>query len=251
MNDRTAERSLTSYERKQSFNPVISWLHSFRYRQILEVFDRLAAEIGDRPIRVVEVGAAYGKLFEVVGAHHALDFTGIEMQTLRVEEARTRHGHLPNFRIRQGSAADPAMWEGIVEPDIVVALETLEHIPERDVVRVIEHIAALGPRRFVCSVPVEVGPALWCKNVGSWAVGYVRHKEYLWSETFWGGLYRLDRLPPHSIGHRGFDWRWLAHTIRHYFAITAIHRFPSPLLPTALSTSVFIEATSRLPNDPA
>ncbi len=251
MNDRTGARNLTSYEWKQSFNPLVSWLHSFRYRQILEVFERLAAEIGDRPITVVEVGAAYGKLFEVVGARHRLDFTGIEMRPSRVEEARERHGHLPNFRILEGSAADPALWEGIAQPDIVVALETLEHIPERDVVRVIENIAAVAPRRFVCSVPVEVGPALWCKNIGSWAVGYMRHREYRWSETFWGGLYRLDRLPPHSIGHRGFDWRWLAHTIRHYFTITAIHRFPSPALPAALSTSVFMEATPRRPAEPS
>lgn len=91
--------------------------------------------------------------------------------------------------------------------DIIVALETFEHIPEHDVVRIVEAVAASKPRLFVCSVPVEVGPAIWLKNVGSLVTGYMRHKEYRWSETFWAGLYQLDRLPPH--GTRACQLAWL------------------------------------------
>jgi hypothetical protein len=132
--------------------------------------------------------------------------------------------------------------------DIVVALETFEHIPEHDVVRIIEAIAASKPRFFVCSVPVEIGPAIWLKNVGSLVTGYMRHKEYSWPETFWAGLYQLDKLPPHGTGHKGFDWRWLAQTIRHNMKIKDIRKFPFSILPAAVAFSVFMVAE---PRDPA
>lgn len=129
--------------------------------------------------------------------------------------------------------------------DIIVALETLEQIPEHDVVRIVEAVAAAKPRLFVSSVPVEIGPAIWLKNVGSLVTGYMRHKEYRWSETFWAGLYQLDKLPPHDTGHKGFDWRWLAQTIRHNMKIKEIRRFPLSILPAAVAFSVFMIAEPR------
>ena len=80
------------------------------------------------------------------------------------------------------------------------------------------------------------------EDVGSLASGYSRHKEYTWRETFWAGLYCLDRLPPHGTGHKGFDWRWLAQTLRKSFKIVHVHKLPSDVFPTALSTSVFFVA---------
>ncbi len=129
--------------------------------------------------------------------------------------------------------------------DIIVALETLEHIPEPTVVRLIELVAAAHPQLFVSSVPVEIGPAVWLKNVGSLLTGYSRHRDYRWSETFWAGLYQLDRLPPHHLDHRGFDWRWLEQTIRHNMRIVETRRFPFQWLPAALSFSVFFVAEPR------
>jgi hypothetical protein len=129
--------------------------------------------------------------------------------------------------------------------DVLVALETLEHIPEHDVVRIIEAAAAMRPTLFVCSVPVEIGPAIWLKNVGSLVMGYTRHKEYLWRETFWAGLYQLDKMPPHSTGHKGFDWRWLAQTIRHNMKVTEIRKLPARMLPAAVAFSVLLVAEPR------
>jgi hypothetical protein len=131
--------------------------------------------------------------------------------------------------------------------DIVVALETFEHIPEHDVVRIVEAVAAAMPKLFVCSVPVEIGPAIWLKNVGSLVTGYMRHKEYSWPETFWAGLYQLDKLPPHATGHKGFDWRWLAQTIRHNMKIKETRMFPFGMLPAAVAFSVFMIAEPRGP----
>jgi len=233
----------TQYERNQRFNALVAWLHSFRYRNILGVFRAIARQTGARSIKVVEVGCAHAKLFSLLHEHFKIDYTGIEKKAEFVAMARARYGHFPNFQVVHASATDviPQM-EGA---DVIVVLETFEHIAEHDVVRLVEAIAVARPALLVCSVPVEVGPAVWLKNVGSLLNGYMRHKEYRWVETFWAGLYQLDRLPPHGTGHIGFDWRWLAQTIRHNLKIREIRRFPIGFFPAAFAFSVFMIAEPR------
>jgi len=235
----------TEYERNQRFNFLVSWLHTFRYRNILALFEAIAREIGSRPIKVIEIGCAHAKLYSVLNERFAIDYTGIEIEPRFVEAARARYGHNPNFRLIDDSAVHA--FGNLNSADIVVALETLEHIPEHDVVRLVEAVAAAKPGLFVCSVPVEIGPSIWLKNFGSLVTGYIRHREYRWSETFWAGLYQLDKLPPHGTLHKGFDWRWLAQTIRHNMRIREIRKFPFRMLPAAVAFSVFMVAEPREP----
>jgi Methyltransferase domain len=232
----------TQYEKNQSFNAIMAWFHSLRYKNILEVFSHLDFTSA-RPIKVVDIGCAHAKLFSVLDPKFQIDYVGIETDGGFVDVARERCFRKPNVSIIHASAI--TALEKIAHPDIIVALETLEHIPERDVVRLIEKIATVKPSLFVCSVPIEIGPAIWMKNVGSLLIGYMRHQEYTWLETFWAGLGQLDKLPPHGTGHKGFDWRWLAQTIRHNMKIREIRKLPLRFLPAAVSTSVFIVAEPR------
>jgi len=234
------------YETNQRFNFLVSWLHSFRYRNVLALFSTLAKVNLGRRIRVVEIGCAHAKLFSILNDRFQIDYTGIEVIPYFVETARLRYGQYPNFRVIHDSAENALAQ--LTNTDIVIALETFEHIPEHSVVRLTEAIAAAQPSLFVCSVPVEIGPAIWLKNVGSFLTGYMRHKEYSWRETFWAGLYQLDKLPPHGVGHKGFDWRWLAQTIRHNLKIREIRKFPFVFLPAAFAFSVFIVAERRSGN---
>lgn len=233
----------TQYEKNQRFNALVAWLHSYRYQHILRVFNELSTSTNENPIRVVEIGCAHAKLFSLLNDKFKIDYTGIEINSNFVKTAGERYQTQPNFRIIQDKAEN--QLNKMADVDIVVALETLEHIPEHIVVRIVEEIAKIKPKFFVCSVPVEIGPAIWFKNLGSLLSGYMRHKEYTWKETFWAGLGELDKLPPHGITHKGFDWRWLAQTIRHNLKIREIRKFPFGLLPAGLSTSVFFVAESR------
>lgn len=233
----------TPYEKNQRFNPVVSWLHSFRYKKVFAAFSEVAQKNIGKKINVVEIGCAHAKLFSVLNGPFDIDYTGIEVDPVSVEAARARYAQYPNFKLIQESANTAVSY--MKGADIIVALETLEHIPEHDVVRIIEAIANAQPKLFMCSVPVEVGPAVWLKNIGSVITGYMRHTEYCWTETFWAGLYQLDKLPPHETRHKGFDWRWLAQTIRHNMRIIEIRRFPLGFLPAAFAFSVFIVAVPR------
>ncbi|MCX5804022.1 MAG: class I SAM-dependent methyltransferase [Proteobacteria bacterium] len=233
----------TYYEKNQRFNFLVSWLHSFRYKNILALFRAVACQTEGKKIKVVEIGCAHAKLFSILNERFEIDYTGIEIDPHFVETAKSRYAHNSNFRVIHDSAANALSH--MKNADILVALETFEHIPEHEVVRIIEAIATAQPTLFVCSVPVEIGPAIWLKNVGSLLTGYMRHTEYRWAETFWAGLYQLDKLPPHGTGHKGFDWRWLAQTIRHNMQVIEIRKFPFGFLPAAFAFSVFMVAAPR------
>ncbi|NBU67868.1 MAG: class I SAM-dependent methyltransferase [Betaproteobacteria bacterium] len=85
-----------------------------------------------------------------------ISYVGIELDQTFAEVAKSRYGSKSNFRIVNDSIENH--YTEFENVDFIMSLETLEHIPEHIVVRLIEHIAAANPKYFVCSVPNEVGP---------------------------------------------------------------------------------------------
>lgn len=237
------ESRATVYEQNQNFNSLISWTHSFRYKYLVEEFNEISIKLGPQPIRVIDIGCAHAKSFGVLNEKFKIDYTGIEVYKDGVEAAQERYGTYHNFKIIKNRVEEE--FKHFKDADVILALETLEHIPEDHVVRIIEAIAKTNPQSFICSVPVEIGPAVWFKNIASFATGYSRHKEYTWKETFWAGLVKLDNIPPHGTGHKGFDWHWLAQTIRHNMKIRKIRKSPFKMLPPSFNSSVFFVAEPR------
>ena len=235
-NDIMPHKIQTDYEKSQNFNLLISWLHSIRYKYLIELFDQLKNENPNKEIKVVDIGCAHAKTFGLLNGRYNINYVGIELNQMLAETARSRYGMSPNFRIVNDSIENH--YAELENVDFLISLETLEHIPEHIVVRLIERIAVANPKYFVCSVPNEVGPIVWIKNIGSLLMGYVRHSEYKWSETLYAGLYHLDKIETHSTGHKGFDWRWLAQTIRYNRKITKSFSSPFRWLPKTFSVSV-------------
>jgi hypothetical protein len=229
----------TEYERKLKSKAIVRWLHSFRFKHLRAIVADLAEEVGERPVRIVEVGCAHAALFELLNPCFSIDYTGIEVSEESVRVARQRHGVNPNFRVIHDAAQD--VLRTLDRPDLIVALETLEHIPTRQTVRIIEAVADLAPRLFVCSVPVEIGPIIWIKNVGSALIRYDRRGRFHWRafrQTFWAGAHQLDRVPTHTNGHMGFDWRWVGQTIRQEMKIRETRTLPFGFLPAGFATNV-------------
>lgn len=241
--DAATSRPPTAYERNQQFNPLVAFLHGIRYKRLLSVFTRLAEKYPDRALKVVDIGCAHAKSFEILNDRFDIAYTGIELDGTFAEIARERHGAKSNFRIINDSVANH--YVELSGADVILALETLEHIPEHVVVRLIEQIAAARPKVFFCSVPNEVGPIVLIKNLGSLLTGYMRHTEYRWRETFHASLFNLDKVEAHGTGHKGFDWRWLAQTIRHNMKISRIHASPFDWLPKTLSFSIIFVCFAR------
>ncbi|CEF54773.1 class I SAM-dependent methyltransferase [Acetobacter ghanensis] len=230
------ETNLTRYEKIQNFNPLVSRLHGTRYKHLIALFNDLSLKNPSRPLKVVDIGCAHAKAFDVLQSRFNIDYVGIDLDEELVRTAKARYSKYSNFRIIHDSVTNH--YNELQNVDVIIALESLEHIPESIVVRLIEHIARAKPAAFMCSVPNEVGPIVFLKNIGSLLTGYMRHKEYKWRETLHAGLFNLDKVETHGIGHKGFDWRWLAQTIRHNMPITETHTNPFDWLPKTLSFSV-------------
>jgi SAM-dependent methyltransferase len=236
----------TLYEKIQQFNQITRFLHSRRYSALLELIGALRGEFSHKRIRVLEIGCGPGTAVGHLLGSFEVDYRGIDLDPEFIAAARHYHGHRPHCVFIEADATDPRHYEP-EGADIVFALEALEHIPERQVVRIVENVCRIvRPRLFVVTVPVEIGPAVWIKNAGSALMGYDR-KSGGFRETFWAGLYRLDRVPVHGTSHLGFDWRWLAQTIRHNAPIREIRSLPFALLPKCLAPSVLMVAEPRKP----
>ena len=231
------------YEETQDFNFVTRFLHKSRYKYLLDLVETIAAERGGKTIKIVDVGCGTAKVFSVLDAKFDIDYLGIELNKEFCDLAEKRYGERPNFRIICDSIMEHlGEFEGA---DLVVSLECLEHIPERFVVRIIEAVADADVPRFYCTVPNEVGPAILIKNVGSFLMGYIRHREYAWRETLAASVYNLDKVGLHGTGHKGFDWRWLAQTVRHNMKIDTITTSPHWIVPRSFSPSIGFVCTHR------
>ena len=106
------------------------------------------------------------------------------------------------------------------------------------VVRTIESISKSSFMYLYITVPNEVGPALFIKNIGSALMGYTRYKEYKWRETFFASIYELDKVERHGTRHIGFDWRWLAQTLRQNVTIVKKTSSPANFIPKFISPSI-------------
>lgn len=233
------------YEKNQRANPIVAFLHRVRYGHLIRVFDELSAKVQGRPLRVLEIGTGFGKAFRVLNVRYDIQYAGIELNTYRANESTRRYRECKNFTVVNDSAANFDAWEVLPDPDVVIALETMEHIPEQDVLSILRHIANMGACHFLCSVPIEIGPSLAIKNLGSALMQYNRHWSYTWRETVRASLYHLHRIPPHRKDHKGFDYRWLAHSIRYYLQLVAIWGSPFKHVPLVVSPSVFFVARTR------
>lgn len=224
------------YERRQDFNAVTRRLHGFRARELCRVVAGLPT--ARDPVRILELGcgtartlAALSDLGQVVYYH------GVDIEPDRITAAEARAKGLPGQVTFSVQAVAPNMRLPF-SPDVVAALELLEHLPEDEVSPLLAWLASLNAQRYVFSVPIEVGPAILIKNVGSAVMRYARHREYLWRETLWASVYRLDKLPPHGTGHRGFDWRWLRALIRRHFDLIEARKSPVGWIPACFAPSI-------------
>lgn len=234
----------TRYETVQNYNVITRFIHHGRYLKLLRVLEGLRHEIGNRRIRILDIGCGPGSAVSHIVRRFDVEYVGLDYDPTFIDAARLKYRHLDNCRFVVGDATDDDIYRQF-DADVVIALETLEHIPLNGAARVIELVCrTVRPHVFLVTVPVEIGPAVWIKNWGSALMGYDR-KSGNFRETFWAGVYQLDRIPPHDVSHRGFDWRCLAQLIRVNAPLREVRGLPFSFLPRLFSPNVCLVAEPR------
>jgi len=224
------------YEDIQNFNFITKFLHRTRFRN-LEILITKASKEKNEKLKIVDIGCGDSSAYIAIKALEVdFDYTGIELRKDFCDIANKKYNQYKNFKIIHGSVE--SHFEKFSDADVIIGLESFEHIPPWLVVRTIEVISKVSFMYLYVTVPNEVGPAILVKNVGSAIMGYERHLEYEWRETFFSSIYELDKVKRHNLGHRGFDWRWLAQTLRLNTTILKKTSSPSNLIPKFISPSI-------------
>ena len=227
---------LHTYEKTQNLNFITTLLHSTRYRNLQKIVKEVSTE-KNGPIRIVDIGCGPAGSFEkILDLGVEFEYLGIELLEDFCDLARERYGSYKFFNITCDSIEN--QFDNFINADLIIGLESFEHIPEGVVVRTIEAIGKSNFSYFYLTVPNEVGIAILLKNVGSWLMGYPRYKEYKWSETLAASIYELDYVERHSTRHKGFDWRWLAQTLRQNVKVIRKTTSPVSIVPKFLSPSI-------------
>ena len=243
---RSYDELKADYEKTQNFNLITKFLHSTRYRNLKKVIECAAKK--NKKLTIVDIGCGPAKAYKVI-TNLDVDFTylGIELREDFTALAKERYDTFDNFDIVCDSVEN--VFHVFNDADIIIGLESFEHIPESLVVRTIEAIGKSNFKHLYITVPNEVGPAILIKNVGSFLMGYRRYKEYSWGETMAAAVYDLDKVERHGTGHKGFDWRWLAQTIRQNCRIKKITTSPFQFIPQFLSPSIGFMCENDKEND--
>ena len=228
--------SETPYEKAQNLNHITSFLHSTRYKNLNKLAGSLRPKYGEK-LRVLDIGCGPAKNFSVLNSlRDDIDYIGIEIREDFSSVAEERYSRHENFKIVCDDIQN--QFALIKDFDLIIGMESFEHIPESLVVRIIECIGSSEFQYLYITIPNEVGPAILLKNTGSFLMGYSRYKEYTWKETFYASIYELDKVARHTIGHKGFDWRWLAQTLRQNVSIKKITTSPYQIIPKFISPSI-------------
>lgn len=247
--------ALEDYVSCQNYNFITQFFHSIRYRHLKNFIQSVLLNSSSRQtfqssglaqsasMDLFEIGCGYGKSLDVVS--NVQNYTGIDIDPQFAAFCQQKFTN-PNYQFLHADIRD--FVKGIktipFQPSAIIALECFEHIQERDVPDIIHWLASLKCPVFI-SVPNEVGPALLFKNIGSALMGYVRHKEYSWLETWYAATFQMERLPLHQTGHIGFDYRWLASIIQQNFHIVKVGTSPFDFIPRFLSPSIYFYCTPR------
>ena len=204
------------YLNDQRFNGLVAWLHAQRYRRIKAVLTAAQLPAG---AHLLDIGCGPATLFAELHNAIGISYTGIDINSQFVEMALKTYGTAHPFKVIEADITVSETFKGLGSFDVVAALETFEHLRPAHVSSVLANIRGIMPRYFICSVPIETGPAIAVKNVGSWLMGYSRHREYSLADTLWSTLGWMDKVRPWSGGHRGFDWRIFEREVRKHFTI--------------------------------
>ena len=192
------------YEDIQNFNFITKFLHRTRFRN-LEILIIKASKEKKEKLKIVDIGCGDSSAYAVIKALDInFDYIGIELRKDFCDIANKKYNQYQNFKIIQGSVENH--FEIFSDADVIIGLESFEHIPSWLVVRTIEAISKSSFMYLYLTVPNEVGPAILVKNVGSAIIG--------------------------------FDWRWLAQTLRLHSTIVKKTSSPANFIPKFISPSI-------------
>jgi len=129
--------------------------------------------------------------------------------------------------------------------DISIAMETVEHLPVRDLESYLLKIKDSTRKYFFITIPNEKGPLVVIKYLIKKI--FLRIDEpYSLKELWYVSIGRIDKVRRIGYGHKGFDYVNMITTVSKYFDIVTIEPIPFPSFPIIANFSIGIVATPKV-----
>jgi len=228
---------LNYFDKTINFNAITKFLHKRKYLIVKSILREISLDI---KINILDIGCGSASMYEHLSeASINFNYFGLEPDKILYNDALRKYGANNNFTILNDVIE--SNFQLLNNSDIILAMDSLEHMPYNDRNNVINEISKLQNKILLVNVPNEAGPIVSIKNLGSFLIGYPRYKEYTLIETLNASFYRLDKIAYHIDAHKGFDWRTLDYSLRFYFKdnvkVITLFKF----LPNFLSPSIFFK----------
>lgn len=224
----------TYNERLFDGKSVRSKLHYARYLWVNNWIERWKLS----SYSMLELGCYDGKTIDFL-THKPVVYTGFDANWEGgLDIARTKWAAYPNYMFHTcDKPADFSNDENMYE--ISVCLETLEHIPAKDLEAYIIQLSKKTKQYCLISVPNEKGPVLFFKHlIKSLTQDKSQTESYSVKELLYGSIGKINKVERIDCGHKGFDYDALAVLLQKHFTILKMEAIPYPSIPHALGFNV-------------
>ena len=126
------------YLENLNYNKITKFLHSRRYKWVIKKIYLRNRIINpqNNPIKIVDIGCGHCEVFkELIKTNLNFEYLGIEPKEKLINIAKDNYSNNKRFNIVKGLADD--LIEKLDKVDYFLALECLEHVPEKNVLDII------------------------------------------------------------------------------------------------------------------
>ena len=125
----------------------------------------------------------------------------------------------------------------------LISLETLEHLPEKDVASYLEEMSKIVNGYYSITVPNEKGLIFFAKHVMKFLL-YRSSENYSMREIFWATFGQLDKVERNE--HKGIDYSVLYKNLCFYLDPIEVVGIPFKRLPCSMNTQVGFVFKSKI-----
>ncbi|MEQ9405264.1 MAG: class I SAM-dependent methyltransferase [Cyclobacteriaceae bacterium] len=192
---------------------------------------------------ILELGCFDGKLLEYLPQNPAT-YDGFDANWENgLDLAKEKWRKFPNFNFVESTNLTE-FKPNLQSYDLTICMETLEHVPDKDVPGYLKILATYSSNDCLITVPNEIGIFLLLKTIYKKIKG-TDTESYSIRELFFGIVGNVKKVKRNPGGHKGFSHKVLLNQMQNDFEILNIDGLPFSWLPTNLNPTIGIVARRK------
>lgn len=215
------------------FSPGIrGFFHNGRFKWLYNSFKKLNIAQGS----VIEIGCNDGRSLDYLSytpekyAGYDADWEG------GLDEGKEKYMDKPGYTFTVST--DPSTFNAGNELfDFSLAMETLEHLPERYLQTYLQKLATATTQYGFYSFPNERGLLFFLKYYFK-KIFITQREPHTTKEVWYALIGRMDKVERTDTSHKGFDYKKMLRQLEEHFDIVETQGIPFSFLPLSLNFTI-------------